>query len=69
MKTNTPQQLKDLFELMQEDVALSRHLSDTYLENLVEVICWITESCEIKHEDEWVAMKCIRNGLRDLINK
>ena len=70
MNKNTPQDLKKIFELMQKDVAMSHHLSDTYLELIVDIICGITENCESIHEDgtaQWKGFKCIRNGLRDLI--
>jgi len=66
----TPKDLKELFEFMQEDVALSHILSDGYLKDIVEIMCGITESCESKHEDgtsQWKGFKCVRNGLRDLI--
>ncbi len=38
MKIKTPQDLKVLFELMQEDVLLSHHLSDTYLEKIIDFL-------------------------------
>ena len=70
MEIKTPQDLKELFETMQDDVLLSHHLSYEYLGDLVEVICGITENCESKHEEgmgQWKGFKCIRNGLRDLL--
>ena len=72
MNKKTPQDLKKLFEIMQEDVALSHHLSDIYLKDIIEIICGITENCESIHEDgtsQWKGFKCMRNGLRKLNKK
>ena len=69
MNTNTPQDLKDMFNKMQEDVATNHRLSDEYLKDIVEIVCGITERCEAAHDDtlaEWKGFKCIRNGLRNL---
>ena len=69
MKQNKPQDLKELFQLMQQDVETSHTLSDGYLNDIVNIICGITERCESLHEDgtsQWKGFKCVRNGLRDL---
>ena len=71
MEHKTPQDLENLFRVMQGDVELSHHLSDDYLEMLVDVIIGITENCESKHEDgtsQWKGFKCMRNGLRDIFS-
>ena len=55
---------------MQHDVATSHHLSDSYLDEIVEVVCGISENCEGRDEtitEEWRGFKCLRNGLRDIL--